>query len=389
MGVRLSRSQRQEQTRAQLLDARCGCSCGAGSTGRRWTTSRRRPGTPPGRVLKLQGQRTTCSCRAGAERSGGSPDTDLMLQASSIEDGLAGERQGEAQYAREHPGGQGCTSSSGSTRRGGRSCAGGRHPARAAARHRWRAGRGVGGAVPSSSSCPPGRSSRHIRYQPWHGPGGAAGRRAGHDGAVRGDVRAYAMGLMRARRTRPPRGGNAPMTGTTTPLLRPSPRPTPRRRRELDHGRSPAALAGEQLARDVVARPAVAFQVERLRALIAHAVAASPTTGRCSARRGLRGGAAQGAADAAQGDHDGALSTGWSRSAAAAGELEAHLAGPEAGRPFSGATGCSRRGDDRAARAGRYDGDEFAVWIGTACGAWQLGAGAGDPAGRGSAPPCP
>jgi hypothetical protein len=45
------------------------------------------------------------------------------------------------------------------------------------------------------------------------------------------------------------------------------------------------ALAGEQLARDGWSRDRLLeLQRERLRALVAHAVAASPTTERCSGR---------------------------------------------------------------------------------------------------------
>src|SRR5215218_8474017 len=143
----------------------------------------------------------------------------------------------------------------------------GRRAARAAARHRRRAGRGVdaalGGRVHHAGA---GGRARHLRPQPRHGPGAAAGRGARHHHPVRGDVPGLCDGPDEsATRERRAPGGEAPMT-TTTSTSTPS-----------SQAERLRALAGEQLARDRWSRDRLlAFQAERLRALIAHAVAASP-----------------------------------------------------------------------------------------------------------------
>ena len=85
---------------------RCGCFCGGGSTGRRWTRSPRRPGTRPGRCTRTSRARTTCSWPCWTPRPiGAFPlHSVLMLDASSIEEGLRASAREMAQYAREHPG---------------------------------------------------------------------------------------------------------------------------------------------------------------------------------------------------------------------------------------------------------------------------------------------
>ena len=139
------------------------------------------------------------------------------------------------------------------------------------------------------------------------------------------------------------------------------------------------ALAGEQLARDRWSRDRLlAYQGERLRALIAHAVAASPYY------REVLG------PDAASGDvpleelptlpkvtlmdnFDRIVTEPRLRRA----ELEAHLAGPGAGQPYLGRYRLFITAGTTGLR-GLFveDADEFAVWIGTclrglAC--WGIG----------------
>jgi len=128
------------------------------------------------------------------------------------------------------------------------------------------------------------------------------------------------------------------------------------------------ALAGEQLARDRWSRDRLlAYQGERLRALIAHAVAASPYY------REVLG------PDAASGDvplqelptlpkatlmdnFDRIVTEPRLRRA----ELEAHLAGPGAGQPYLGRYRLFTTAGTTGLR-GLFveDADEFAVWIGT------------------------
>jgi phenylacetate-coenzyme A ligase PaaK-like adenylate-forming protein len=141
------------------------------------------------------------------------------------------------------------------------------------------------------------------------------------------------------------------------------------------------ALAGEQLARDRWSRDRLlAFQAERLRALIAHAVGASPYY------RELLG------PDAAHGDvpleelptlpkatlmerFDRIVTDPRLRLAG----VEAHLAGPDAARPYLGRYRVfSTAGTTGVRGLLVYDADELAVWIGAclrglAC--WGLGPG--------------
>jgi hypothetical protein len=133
----------------------------------------------------------------------------------------------------------------------------------------------------------------------------------------------------------------------------------------------------------------LAFQGERLRALIAHAVAASPYY------RDLLG------PDAASGDmplaelptlpkatlmesFDQIVTDPRLRRA----ELEAHLAGPDAGRPFLGRYRVFTTAGTTGVR-GLFveDVDEFAEWIGTACAAWPAGGWGRRRGWPGSAPP--
>jgi phenylacetate-coenzyme A ligase PaaK-like adenylate-forming protein len=128
------------------------------------------------------------------------------------------------------------------------------------------------------------------------------------------------------------------------------------------------ALAGEQLARDRWSRDRLlAFQAERLRALIAHAVAASPYY------RDLLG------PDAASGEvplselptlpnptlmdsFDRIVTNPRLRRA----ELEAHLAGPAADRPYRGRYRLFTTAGTTGQRGLFVDDvEEFAVWLGT------------------------
>jgi phenylacetate-CoA ligase len=151
------------------------------------------------------------------------------------------------------------------------------------------------------------------------------------------------------------------------------------------------ALAGEQLARDRWSRDRLlAFQGERLRALIAHAVAASPYY------RDLLG------PDAASGEvplselptlpkptlmdnFDRIVTDPRLRRA----ELEAHLAGPAADRPYLGRYRLFTTAGTTGQRGLLVDDvEEFAVWLGTCLrglASWGLGpgtrlAGIGSPA---------
>ena len=155
------------------------------------------------------------------------------------------------------------------------------------------------------------------------------------------------------------------MTSTptsTTPAPTPSP-PTPPT--QADRLR---ALAGEQVARDRWSRDRLLdFQGERLRALIAHAVAASPYY------RELLG------PDAASGDvplqelptlPKATLMDNFDRIVIdprlRRAELEAHVSGPDAGRPHLGRYRVFSTAGTTGVR-GLFveDADEFAVWIGT------------------------
>jgi phenylacetate-coenzyme A ligase PaaK-like adenylate-forming protein len=128
------------------------------------------------------------------------------------------------------------------------------------------------------------------------------------------------------------------------------------------------ALAGEQLARDRWSRDRLlAYQGERLRALIAHAVAASPYY------REVLG------PDAASGDvplqelptlPKATLMDNFDRIVTEPGlrraDLEAHLAGPGADQPYLGRYRLFTTAGTTGLR-GLFleDADEFAVWIGT------------------------
>jgi phenylacetate-CoA ligase len=151
-------------------------------------------------------------------------------------------------------------------------------------------------------------------------------------------------------------------TTTTSPATTAAP-PAPSAQAERQR-----ALAGEQLARDRWSRDRLlAYQGERLRALIAHAVAASPYY------REVLG------PDAASGDvplqelptlpkatlmdnFDRIVTEPRLRRA----ELEAHLAGPGAGQPYLGRYRLFTTAGTTGLR-GLFveDADEFAVWIGT------------------------
>ena len=151
-------------------------------------------------------------------------------------------------------------------------------------------------------------------------------------------------------------------TTTTSPATTAAP-PAPSAQAERQR-----ALAGEQLARDRWSRDRLlAYQGERLRALIAHAVAASPYY------REVIG------PDAASGDvplqelptlpkatlmdnFDRIVTEPRLRRA----ELEAHLVGPGAGRPYLGRYRLFTTAGTTGLR-GLFveDADEFAVWIGT------------------------
>ena len=151
-------------------------------------------------------------------------------------------------------------------------------------------------------------------------------------------------------------------TTTTSPATTAAP-PAPSAQAERQR-----ALAGEQLARDRWSRDRLlAYQGERLRALIAHAVAASPYY------REVLG------PDAASGDvplqelptlpkatlmdnFDRIVTEPRLRRA----ELEAHLAGPGAGRPYLGRYRLFTTAGTTGLRGLLVeDADEFAVWIGT------------------------
>ena len=175
---------------------------------------------------------------------------------------------------------------------------------------------------------------------------------------------------------------------TTTPTTTTTTSPATTAAPPAEHLR---ALAGEQLARDRWSRHRLlAYQGERLRALIAHAVAASPYY------REVLG------PDAASGDvplqelptlpkatlmdnFDRIVTDPRLRRA----ELEAHLAGPAADQPYLGRYRLFTTAGTTGLR-GLFleDADEFAVWVGTclrglAC--WGVGpatrlAGIGSPA---------
>jgi phenylacetate-CoA ligase len=165
---------------------------------------------------------------------------------------------------------------------------------------------------------------------------------------------------------------------TTSPTPPPTVTPTQPSSTHPDRLR---ALAGEQLARDRWSRDRLlAFQQERLRALIAHAVAASPYY------RELLG------PDAAAGDvplrelptlpkailmeHFDRIVTDRRLRLA---ELEAHLAGADADRLYLGRYRLfSTAGTTGVRGLFVYDADEFAVWIGTCLrglASWGLGPG--------------
>ena len=190
---------------------------------------------------------------------------------------------------------------------------------------------------------------------------------------------AYVMGLIRARPgTGAPGEGRLPMTSTTSTTTSSSP---------ADRLR---ALAGDQLARDGWSRDRLLeLQGERLRALVAHAVAASPYY------REVLG------PDAAAGDvplrelptlskttmmdnFDRIVTDRRLRRA----DLEAHLSAPAADRPYLGRYKVFTTAGTTGVR-GLFveDVDEFAVSIGTACGAWPAGAWGRRPGWPGSAPP--
>jgi hypothetical protein len=139
------------------------------------------------------------------------------------------------------------------------------------------------------------------------------------------------------------------------------------------------ALAGEQLARDRWSRDRLlAYQGERLRALIAHAVAASPYY-----REVLGPDAADGEVPLAElptlpkatllDNFDRIVTDPRLRLA----DLEAHLSGPGAGQPFLGRYRLFSTAGTTGLR-GLFveDADEFAVWIGTCLrglASWGLG----------------
>ena len=139
------------------------------------------------------------------------------------------------------------------------------------------------------------------------------------------------------------------------------------------------ALAGEQLARDGWSRDRLlAFQAERLRALIAHAVAASPYY-----REVLGPDAASGDAPLAElptltkttlmDNFDRVVTDPRLRRAG----LEAHLAGPDPGQPYLGRYKVFTTAGTTGVR-GLFveDVDEFAVWIATCLrglASWGLG----------------
>ncbi len=141
------------------------------------------------------------------------------------------------------------------------------------------------------------------------------------------------------------------------------------------------ALAGEQLARDQWSRERLlAFQAERLRALVAHAVAASPYY-----RDQLGPDAAGGEVPLRElptlpkatlmDNFDRIVTDPRLRRA----ELEAHLSGPDAARPYLGRYRLfSTAGTTGLRGLFVQDPEEFAVWIGTCLrglASWGLGPG--------------
>jgi phenylacetate-coenzyme A ligase PaaK-like adenylate-forming protein len=157
------------------------------------------------------------------------------------------------------------------------------------------------------------------------------------------------------------------MTSTSTPTST-TPTPTPASPTPPTQADRLRALAGEQVARDRWSRDRLLdFQGERLRALIAHAVAASPYY------RELLG------PDAASGDvplqelptlPKATLMDNFDRIVIdprlRRAELEAHVSGPDAGRPHLGRYRVFSTAGTTGVR-GLFveDADEFAVWIGT------------------------
>jgi phenylacetate-CoA ligase len=155
------------------------------------------------------------------------------------------------------------------------------------------------------------------------------------------------------------------MTSTPTST---TPTPTPSSPTPPTQADRLRALAGEQVARDRWSRDRLLdFQGERLRALIAHAVAASPYY------RELLG------PDAASGDvplqelptlPKATLMDNFDRIVIdprlRRAELEAHVSGPDAGRPHLGRYRVFSTAGTTGVR-GLFveDADEFAVWIGT------------------------
>ena len=270
MVTRLTRSQRQEQTRAQLLDAALRVFLRRGFHGASLDEIAEEAGYTTGAVYSnFKGKDDLFLAVLDAEAHRRFPlHSVLMLDAPSIEEGLRASAREMAQYAREHPGWTGRVRGVLDPRVAAARAPGeGRRAARAAARHGGRAGRGVGHSLGGGvHPAGPGGRPRGLRDQPRPGAGGAAGRRHRDAGPVRGDVPGLCDGPDQGAdpaRGRPGRGGSHDHDHLDLDLAQP--------------GRRLRALAGDQLARDGWSRDRLLeLQGERLRALVAHAVAASP-----------------------------------------------------------------------------------------------------------------
>jgi AcrR family transcriptional regulator len=106
MAVRLTRSQRQEQTRAQLVEAALRVFLRRGFHGASLDEIAEEAGYTTGAVYSnFKGKDDLFLAVLDAEAQRRFPlHTELMLQAGSIEDGLRASAREMVRYAREHPG---------------------------------------------------------------------------------------------------------------------------------------------------------------------------------------------------------------------------------------------------------------------------------------------